>query len=66
MKGSRPHRDNNSKVPVERPRYNGFGVSADVGFRSELVGLWTVIARSKGDRRRERHPNKLSQVQMTS
>lgn len=44
------HRDNDGKVPVEWPWHEGLGEPADVGFRPEVVGWKTLIARSEGDR----------------
>lgn len=51
--------DNDGKVPGERPGHEGLGESADVGFRSKIIGFETIIAGCKGHGGRERDTNHL-------
>lgn len=51
--------DNDGKVPGERPRHEGLGEPADVGFRSKIIGLESLVAGCKGHGGGERDTNHL-------
>lgn len=57
--------DNDGKVPGERAGDEGLGEPPDVGFRSKMIGLETLVARCKGHGGGERDTNHLHEVQMT-
>lgn len=64
--GGGTHRDNDGKVPVERPWDEGLGESTDVGFRPKVVGRKPFVSGSEGHRGRKGDTNQLHEVQMTS
>ncbi|TNN77300.1 hypothetical protein EYF80_012414 [Liparis tanakae] len=65
--GEREHyRDDDGKVPVERPRHEGLSEAADVGVGPEVVGRQALVAGGEGDGGREGDTNQLCQVQCFS
>lgn len=58
--------DNDGKVSGERPGHEGLGESPDVGVRSKMIGLETLVARRKGHGGGQRDTNHLHEVQVTS
>lgn len=59
------HGDNDGKVPGERTGHEGLGEPADVGVRSKMVALESLVAGGEGHGGRERDANHLHQVQVS-
>lgn len=66
VSASNQYRDNNGKVPVERPGHKCPCGSADVGVASEAVRRKPLETIGEGDGGRQRDANQIHQVQMTS
>lgn len=66
VSASNRYRDNDGKVPVERPGHKCPRESADVGVASEAVRWKPLEAVSEEDGGRQRDANQIHQVQTTS